>query len=131
MKKIFVLAAIFVAMCSCTNDSYFETENVEEISAPMNAKANKGHWDNSEEFFQICVKTIDVHKDFPGFAEILPKKLAKKVEKGNYNENEAVEIIWIWYCDGFCWDILIEWCYFEDFLDLLPEKYANKYHFCC
>ena len=126
MKKIMLICACICAMCSCVNDSYFDTKNVEEI--PVKAQAKKK---NVSEFFAVCVGIINVHKDLELFQNSLPKKLAKKMARGNYSEKDAVEIIYTWYTDEECGDILCEWPEFDLFLELLPEMYREKYHFCC
>ena len=112
MKKFFVCALI-CALCSCTSESFIDIENIE---VPEVQEVKKAKFDKSEEFFAICIGIIDVHKEFERFREVLPKKLLKKMDKGNYNLREAVEIIETWLSDYDCYDILIEWPEVDDYL---------------
>lgn len=117
MKKLFI-CAMCAFLCGCTNESYFEVE--QEISA------NSIVFDKNAEFFSVCVDIINVHKDFDEFREVLPKNLLEKMDRNSYSESEAVEIIFWWFSNDRCADILVEWPEFDTFLELLPEDY----HFC-
>lgn len=115
MKKLFI-CAMCAFLCGCTNESYFNVENAQVVETTF----------DKNEFFSVCVGIIEVHKDFDYFREILPENLLEKMDRNSYSESEAVEIIFWWYTNDKCADILVEWPEFDTFLELLPEEY----HFC-
>lgn len=121
MKKLFFVCAL-CALCSCTSESFID------IEVPEVQEVQKFRFDKDEEFFSICQKIISANKDFDYFRAVLPKHLLKKIDRGNYNIGEAVEIIWLWYNNGDCFDVMCEMPEWDDFLPNLPDKYFEKYH---
>lgn len=123
MKKIFVLSILAICLMSCTSDNYFDIEEIHQVEVPQ--KAKKHHKNIFKDIYTII---ISANKDFDYFREVLPKHLLKKIDKGNYNEAEAVETIWRWYENDMCYDVMCEMPEWDDFLPNLPDKYFEKYH---
>lgn len=125
MKKLFLCAAIVCALCSCTSESYFEPQVVENANESCPPKEDE----NLAEFLRVCDEIIEMHGQWDYFREVLPNRYVEKIDAKNYSMDEAVLIIYLWWSNERTGEVLIEWTVFDDFIFLLPEKYFDIYPF--
>ena len=127
MKK-YIFAALLCCMMAAPTSARAERIGVLDMIEMLIKKA-RNDYNQRQEFFQVCVSIINVHTDFEDFndPDLLGDRLRRKMVRGNYTLDEAVEIIYRWWMDYDCYDILVEWCEIEDFFDIMPDKYTRKY----
>lgn len=123
MKKIMLCAALFCALCSCTNEFDEAICQVEE----KQVEANRAFFDESEnDFANLCRGIIKVHIQIECFYSCMPESLAEK-SINDFTLDEMVYIILLWDADENAGDILCEWPDMDDFWEMLPKNYREQY----
>lgn len=133
MKKLFLIAATFVALvASCTNETVESfNEEVENVNSWTFEDESKGFQKpiDYDKFVKSCMEIIEMHIQFDYFCESLPKGLLEQFLTGNYSIDEAVHGIFLWWANEDTHEVLVEWTVFDDFMVNLPDKYLNEYPF--
>lgn len=130
MKKLFISAAILVAMCaSCTSESFIDVpENNVEISS------NKIMFDEESEaendLMRVCQDIISVHCGIEMFDELLSPEMFEKIANKNYSLDDAVSVIYLWWENEDTYDCMCEYPTWDEFIPIVTKtRFIKEYPF--
>ena len=112
---------IFDMENEAANVSFFD-ESYEEKSPFQRAQ-------NRDVFLKSMQRLIETFGDIDYFRAVIPRNLWSKIDAGTYIEDEGVFVLYLWWSNDRCGDVLVEWDVWDDFIENLPDEYFKQYPF--
>lgn len=127
-----ILASAMATSCANTD------ELNDTIAAIESEQTNTFMFDSEEnettegKLYRVCIELLEVHLQFDYFRAALPEDLGMKMRNTEKvpSLDDMVEVIYRWWANDECYDVMCEYPTWDDFKELLPQtKYAKKYDF--